>query len=501
MKSQDRFAPRRAAISAVQIACLTALLAGCGGGGTAASDPAPVAAAPQTPVEMVAIQTYITDNLATDYSKVWISIEKITAVDSAGAEATLFDAGATPAVVNLSSLAAVGRFLSTVKIPVGIYREVRVTIDNSVQLVSLDGSSTVSAKLTPTGSTFVIRAGGLAVDAAASGQLVLDFNLARFTYDAATGLVTPVVEVPKPSDAFGKLVHQVAEVNGTVKSIDTAKGSLLVDDAHLGNGVIVTLGTDAVIVDSASGKNVALAAIAVGAHVEIKGSVVPGKTTADATTVLASVIHIAAATTVAANRPATGAGKVRSVSGSLVTVALDEASFLPGANSVVVDVANARFAHGKLADLTAGVAVTFRGSVSGAAASTVVLATDVDLPGAPSQSEQQKNPEQKFAAINGAIAMLKGDGTFTVVQAKADGLLVVPGPYTIDATHASFGEGKSSCLAVGQVVQAIGTLASSTLTAKLINVKGCAGEVHSEPAPPAPPGAASAPSTPGSGAK
>ena len=189
------------------------------------------------------------------------------------------------------------------------------------------------------------------------------------------------------------------------------------------------------------------------------------------------------------------------MSGTLVTLALDEASFLPGANSVVVDVANARFAHGKLADLTTGVAVTFRGTVSGAAANTVVLATDIDLPGAPSQSEQQKNPEQKFAAINGAITILNSNGTFTVVQAKADGLLVVPGPYTIDATHAAFGEGKASCLAVGQIVQAIGTLATSTLSAKLINVKGCAGEARSEPAPPAPPGAASAPATPSSGSK
>jgi hypothetical protein len=42
------------------------------------------------------------------------------------------------------------------------------------------------------------------------------------------------------------------------------------------------------------------------------------------------------------------------------------------------------------------------------------------------------------------------------------------------------------------VVQAIGSLAAGKLTAKISDVKGCAGESHCEPAPPAP--AASSPS-------
>ena len=146
---------------ALQAACVSALVAGCGGGGSTAPD---LSSGAPLQVQSVPLQTYITDNLATDYSKVWVSIEKITAVDGSGAEVTLFDATTSPAVVNLSSLASVGQFMSTVSIPVGVYSEVRVTLTNSVSLVSLDGSTTVAAKLAPTGSDFVVHVRGISVD-------------------------------------------------------------------------------------------------------------------------------------------------------------------------------------------------------------------------------------------------------------------------------------------------------------------------------------------------
>jgi hypothetical protein len=468
---------------ALQIACVSALVAGCGGGGGTTD----ALGSSQSQIQSMPMQTYITDNLATDYSKVWVSIEKITAVDSTGAEVTLLDASASPAVVNLSSLASVGQFMSTVNVPVGIYSEVRVTLVNSVQLVSLDGSSTIDAKLAATGADFVVHVRGLSVDPSTSGQLVLDFDLAHFTYDASSGLVTPTVEVPKPSDAFSKFVAQKADVNGIVQSVDAANGRLVVNDARLGNGLVVTLAVDAVVVDSSSGATVSLGSIAVGAHVEIKGMVTPGATTADPVTVVASVVHIEAAHPPVAVQSVTGAGKVSTVSGNLVTVTVDEASFLPGSNIVVVDVTSAKFAHGQLSDLTAGVTVAFHGSVSGSGASTVVLATDIDVQGAPSQSDQQSHPNQTFTAVNGAIGALNSDGTFTVGVTRADGPVVVPGVYTVDASHATYLKGNASCLAVGSVVQAVGSLVNTTMTAKFMNVSGCTGETHSEPAPPAPP--------------
>ncbi|HEV7576335.1 MAG TPA: DUF4382 domain-containing protein [Caldimonas sp.] len=474
---------------ALQLAC-AAFLAACGGVGGGVDATASAGSSAQA--QSVPLQTYITDNLATEYSKVWVSIETITAVDGSGAEVTLLDATAAPAVVNLSSLAAVGQLMATANVAAGVYTEVRVTLANSIQLVSLDGSSTITAKLAPAGSSFVVHVRNLSLDTAANGQLVLDFNLAKFSYDAATGLVTPTVEAPKPADAFGKFVHQQATVNGLVASVDVAGQSLAVDDARLGRGVVVTLAADAVIVDAATGATVSLGAVALGAHVEIRGTVKPGATTADPVTVVASVVHIEKALPPVAVQSVAGAGKVSLVNGHLVTVALNEASFLPGANSVVVDIASAHFAHGVAADLAAGITVSFRGTVSGAGAQTVVLASDIDLQGAPSQGERQKNPEQTFTAVNGAIARLNPDGTFTVTVVKADGPVVVPGVYTVDPLHATYMEGKASCLTTGAVVQAVGSLLDTTLAARFMNVKGCAGEAHAEP-PPAPAPAASNP--------
>ena len=468
---------------ALQLAFASSILVACGGGGGGLTSASSSGGGAQA--QSVQLQTYITDNLATDYSKVWVSIEKITAVDANGAEVTLLDATGAPAVVNLSSLAAVGQLMATANVQPGVYTEVRITLANSVRLVSLDGSTTITVKLAPVGSDVVVHVRNLSLDTATTGQLVLDFNLAKFSYDASTGLVTATVEAAPPADAFGKFVHQQATVNGLVQAIDVAAQSLTVDDVRLGKGIVVTLATDAVIVDETTGATVPLGGVTLGAHVEIRGTVKPGPTTADPVSVVASVVHVERALPPVAAQTVGAAGKVSAVNGHLVTVALNEASFLPGANSVVVDIAAAHFAHGQASDLVAGVTVAFRGSLSGAGASTVVFASDIDVQGAPSQSDRQLNPQQTFTAVNGAIASLNSDGSFTVTVLKADGPVVVPGTYTVDPLHATYMEGNASCIGVGAVVQAVGSLVDTTLSARYMNVKDCAGEVHSEP-PPAP---------------
>ena len=465
-------------------AITAAVLAACGGGGTGTAS----TAGGMMQAQSVAVQTYITDNLATEYSKVWVTIKKITVVDGSGAEVALLDATASPAVVNLSSLAAVGQFMSTVTIPAGIYTEIRVTLDNSVQLVSLDGLTTTNAKFAAAGTDFVWRVREVSIDATAGGQIVLDFNLAKFTYDAATGLVAPNVELPKPADAFKKFVRQQAEVRGSVQSVDAANGKFTIDDARLGKGVVVTLATDAVITSEADRKTLALADLVPGARVEIKGTVTPGTTTADPVTVVASVIHVEPANQAPGAPRARGEGKVTAVSGSLVTVAVDEANFLPGSNSVLVDIASAKFAHGQAKDLVVGVKVEFRGTVSGTGSSAKVTAAVIDVQGAPSEQDRQAHPEQKFSGVNVAITALNADGTFTLSVTRSDGPYVVPGIYTIDPTKAIYSEGNASCLAVGKPVKAVGSLAVKTLTAKFIEVPGCAGQRRSEPPllPPAP---------------
>jgi hypothetical protein len=464
---------RQPLILILSTAALVALAA-CGGGGDAAStSPTAVAAS-------VTLQTYITDNLATEYSKVWVTLKKITATDSTGAVVTLLDATAAPVVVNLSSLADVGQFMSSVTVPAGIYTQLAVTLGNDVQLVSLDGATTVTGKFASGSSDFVWNVRNVELDTATAGQLVLDFNLARFTYSATTGLVTPQVDVLKPAEAFRKFVRQQAEVHGTVQSVDTAAGTVTVNDSRLGTGVVVSLATDAVITHDATGATLTLAQLTVGARIGIKGTVTPGATTADPVTVSATVIHVESAVT-----RARGEGTISAIEGTRVTVKLTEANFLPGSDSVVLDISGATFPHGLATDLAVGVAVSFRGQVSGTGSAAVIAASSVDVRGAASQRERQARPLQTYSAVRGSVATVNADGTFTVTVAASPsshgGMAVAAGTYTVDPSGATYHDGTSSCLVAGAKVKALGALTDRALAAKVIDVEGCAGQQHSAP--------------------
>ncbi|MBL8276447.1 MAG: DUF4382 domain-containing protein [Pelomonas sp.] len=451
----------------------TALLVACGGGGGSSTQ------APTASPLSYKLQTYITDNLATEYSKVWVTLKKITAVDGAGTEVTLLDASASPVTVNLSSLADVGQFMSTVTLPAGVYSQIKVTLGNAVQLVSLDGSKTISARFNSTGGDQVLTIRDLDLNPANSGQLVLDFNLAKFTYDATTGIVTAVVERRDAGEAFGKFIRQQAEVHGSVTAVNTGAGTFTVTDSRLGT-VVVTLAADATLINEQTQAKLTLADLAVGATVEVKGKVTPGATTADPSTVTASVVHVLPAGSTGDGTASVprlrGAGTVTAVSGALVTVSLTDANFLPSSNSVVVDTASARFTHGQLSDVAVGASVRFAGKAAGTG-TTKVTAAVFDLDGATSNpgGGEKFNP-----GVSGKVASVASTTSFTLTVTTATTTVPV-GTYTVDASKAEFESGTSSCLVVGAQVKVRGTLSGTTLTATRIDIAGCGGQKHSSP--------------------
>jgi hypothetical protein len=467
--------------------CLAAaLLAACGGGADpGASTGASTSNAPPTAsAASYRLQTYITDDLTTDYAKVWVSIESITALNSAGTSVTLFDAGSSPVAVNLASLANVGQFLSSLSLPAELYTEIRVTLSNSVQLVSTDGLTTINAKFSSTGSSFVWRIRDLALNPATTGQLVLDFDLKKFSYNASTGLVTPAILARNPKDAFGQWVHQQAHVHGTVTAVNVAGGSFTVSDSRLGGTVVVTLSSDAVITSEATHSVLTLATLAVGSRVEVKGSVTPGATTADPSTVTSSVVHVLPEPSSNADGTAprlSGEGTVLALDGQRVTVSLQDANFLPGGNSVVLDLSHAQFAHGQLSDLAVGVAVHFAGTAAGTGSNAVVAVKVIDLDGAPSDRARHQRPDQAFnAGVSGAVTALRSLTDFTLNVTRASPTVPV-GSYTVDATQAHYRRGNGSCLAVGAQVRVRGTVSGSVLTAMELEVEGCAGQKSSGP--------------------
>lgn len=450
---------------------VAAFLVACGGG---------TAEAPTASPQAFRLQTYITDNLATEYSKVWVTLKKITAVDGASTEVTLFDATASPVTVNLSSLADVGQFMSTVTLPAGVYSQIKVTLGNGVQLVSLDGTKTIAARFNSTGGDQLLSLRDLDLNPANSGQLVLDFNLARFTYDATTGIVTAVVERRDAGEAFGKFVRQQAEVHGSVTAVSTSAGTFTVNDSRLGS-VVVTLATDATIVNEQTQAKLTLADLAVGANVEVKGKLTPGATTADPSTVTASVVHVLPAGSTGDGTASVprlrGAGTVTAVNGAKVTVSLTDANFLPSSNLVVVDTSAARFTHGQLSEVAVGASVRFAGKAAGSG-TTTLTATVFDLDGA---SSNPGNGDGKYSpGVVGKVATLTSSTSFTVTVTAAT-TNVPAGTYTVDASKAEFESGTATCLVVGAQVKLRGTLSGTTLTATRIEIDGCSGQRRSSP--------------------
>ena len=187
------------------------------------------------------------------------------------------------------------------------------------------------------------------LDPPTSGQLVLDFNLAKFTYDATHG--------PRDAGRRGaapcRCVRQVRAPAGRPSTASCAGVDVAGRHARPSTTRASATGSSSRSRPTPSsstpttGASVSLAASRVGAHVEIRGIVTPGATTADPVTRRRLGRSHRGALRPVAVQTVGGAGKVSAVSGNLVTVALDQASFLPGANSVVVDIAAAQFTHGQ----------------------------------------------------------------------------------------------------------------------------------------------------------
>lgn len=435
--------PLSAAALATLVAC------GGGGGGTASTGSA-----------TVAMNTYITDAVSDDYSQVWVGVLKITAVDTSGNEVTLFSAD-TAQIFNISSLDSVGQLLAAATIPAGTYRAVKVTLADDVSLVKVSDGSTVQAYFTGDGSTKTIRV-DVEYNAAAENALVLDFDLQRFTTTVnASGqtLVQPVI-LKRGKGDLKNFIRNQAEVHGTVTAV--SDNSITLNDRRLGNGVVLTLATDGVVVDEATRTTVSLSNITVGSRIEAKGVVTSSTDTATAT-VAATVIKIESSNSGSVqdtdtNR-ARGEGTVVSYDSAskLLTLALSEASFLPSSQQVAVDLSNARFAHGTAAQLTAGTYVTFKGALNTA---TSVIARVVDVEGAAS------------ALSNAGNVLSEVSGTITAVSGTTVTLNTASGVSTVDTSGALVKQGRAACLAVGATLEAKGSLSGSTLSARVLEVSG-----------------------------
>ena len=466
--SERRFmtSPKLALLSAAVVA---ALVAGCGGGGSGSSAPAPA------PVVQSAVSTYITDNLATEYSKVWAGILDITLVDAAGQKAVLFHSD-TPTVYNLSSLASVAELLSSATIPQGTYVRALVTLDDKVQLVSLDGLTTINATLKGDGSPTIVPV-ELEFHSGTESQLVLDFDLAKFTYDATTNRVVPTVtKSPKTGGSTKDFQVTRAKTKGLVSEVGA--DGLTLTDKHLGTSVRVRVTGTSVILNENTGAVLALSDIKPGYRVDARGVVA----SEHPPVLTAATVRVKTSGSGDDDRPSAvggvhGEGTVSAVTNTSITVDLKEANFLPGANKVVLDISNAKYARGVAGDLKVGVKVSFAGTLTDAA----VVATFLNIDGALSERERVENPEARAGEIRGVVASVAGavaqvkltrveyrTGTGTATLKAGD---TVP----VNMANAVFERGALACVVAGKEMEAAGRLGTNNeVVAQVIELEhGC----------------------------
>ena len=181
------------------------ILAGCGGGSTSATTRG--------------VDIYVTDQFADQYSHVWVTLQSIAIGD--GKTFTDVYSATTGKTIDIVSLKDTAELLSSIQLNDESYTHIRVTYADTVTLVDASGTSTM-LQVAPSPSTTV--GGGLAIHTSATRvpfkastnrQLVVDFNLASFE---VSGGKLRVGIVPEPPIGFNGKFKRFAN-NGIVSNL------------------------------------------------------------------------------------------------------------------------------------------------------------------------------------------------------------------------------------------------------------------------------------------
>ena len=318
-------------------------LVACGGGGGT------------SPAGSGFVSVMVTDAISTQYTKVWVTVTKVTVQDGAGTVIELFNDPAGK-VLNLTELKGVSNLLSTQSLTAGDYTKLKITMKSAVTLN--DNTATpITATLDPTtitvGGTFTVGGGAISIG--------IDFDLANFSYDQNTGIVTPTL-VLRDHKTMQALSQAYAGLKGTIKSVPSSNLTdfvMTIDNgADAKADVTVTLlGNASVYVDDGTYShtpgvftdNQVLRNVYVGKPVEVYGNY-------DPTTLHIDAVRVRAASSSQTDASVFGSDKLEGRAiGKLpsgVQVDVREANFTPTRNSLIVNVSNAKFDKGSASDFT-----------------------------------------------------------------------------------------------------------------------------------------------------
>ncbi|MFQ5487170.1 MAG: DUF4382 domain-containing protein, partial [Gammaproteobacteria bacterium] len=220
------------------------LLAACGGGSGSSSGGDST------------VSLLIMDAVSDQYAKVWVTVQKVTAVDASGTPFTLYD-NPQGEVVNLSELDGVAALLNTQLLPDGAYSDFQVTLANEVTLVERTTGQSVMAVFNNNDQPETVPVqGSVTIAAGSTATIAIDFDLKQFSYDPVSGLVTPVLVLR--NDTAGTLplsstlARTYADVDGAVGEISSLTAFVLQTE-HGAAPLTVNLQSTATVYDERNG--------------------------------------------------------------------------------------------------------------------------------------------------------------------------------------------------------------------------------------------------------
>ena len=340
---------------------------GGGGGGSGVSAGGDI---PATPSNYGKVAVFITDDISNQFDEAWVRIYRITITDAKGTVHELFS-DPNGKVVNLFELSDVVELLNIATLPPGTYSNIQVELDRSVVLINKSGNP-INANLSS--STLQVN-GSLNLQAGAATSIGIDFDLKQFSYDPTTNSVQPVA-IFKPENEIEKAKEHKAKDEGKVVSVIDATTV----EVRLENGstVRVNLAQGAAIYSK--GKVFADAnALSPGTEVYISGTFNPDDNTITATSMYADARpdDTPADNNTPGNSPPSGGGntpaqnkvvevegRIVSINGNRIVVDVSEAEgFVPGTETITIDISNAKFVKGASDNLQVGAKIEIYGSL------------------------------------------------------------------------------------------------------------------------------------------
>lgn len=441
----------------IAIASLT-LLFGCGGGDDDSDD-----IASTTPVapSTANIQLFITDDFSAEHDAVWLTINRISAVNGTG-ETTLvtYDPGL---VVNLPTLKRAGAWLGNATIPTDAHT-VRIYVEPTAKLQALDGGIKTVTVVTEGGYV------SLRIDDwdHRSGVLAVDFDLPKFVLQ---GNVLTVATRVANDDDRKQWTQRYAEIEGQVTAISDT--SITVNSRRHG-AITATLDSNTTF----RSRNAGWMPV-VGSSVELyvlkdDAGALLARTVSDDDSLAddKGVIEVE--------------GVVTAIAGNQVTINVTKSDSANIVGSFTFSIANARFERGSASVLqtTQIVEAYVEKLADGSWRATHVeiegarktgTSANDDSSGGSDDSSQSSNDQ--YAEVKGLVRAVSGN-TVTIDVIYAEYLKGVSNgsQLSVDVTGAYFERGSLSCLQQGAPVEFKGYVDSAgTFRVVRVELEGACG--------------------------